>query len=342
MPPSTNITVQAVAREAAVSKTTAASILRNQRGFQVSEATQSRVLAAAEKLGYRRNALAVALSSGRTHTVGILLPPLHPGAGSAITHTFSQRVFVSLFTAAGRAGLRVIPTSMAGTESDQQLSVRDLANGWLDGVILVSLRDRQFVEEVYASGLPCVEMSSGFGARLIHPDNEGGAVAAVTHLTGLGHRRIAHWRGGNPDNHATVQRLSGFLSVAAAHGLTSEIAPVVDSADALTALLRLPAGERPTAVFAFNDHQAFMTLDIARGLGLHVPADLSVVGFDNSIVAELARPALTTVHNSLDEQAEAAVAVLQALWRGEPDPPLPPALPTRLVVRQSTAPPPTA
>ena len=80
-----------------------------------------------------------------------------------------------------------------------------------------------------------------------------------------------------------------------------------------------------------------MALDIARSLSLRVPDDLSVVGFDDGIVAELARPRLTTVHNPFDEQAEAAIAVLQALWREETDPPIPPALPTRLVVRESTA-----
>jgi DNA-binding LacI/PurR family transcriptional regulator len=332
-------TLEDVAREAGVSKTTAASILRDQRGFQASADTRRRVVTAAQRLGYRRNALAAALSSGRTHTVGILLPPLHPGAGSNVPNSFGQKVFVSLYDAASRCGLRVLPAAPPldgpnGGGGGPEL--QDLADGRVDGLIMVSLRNPEFVEQVYASGLPCVEMSSGFGRRLIHPDNEGGAALAVAHLAGLGHRRIAHWRGGSAGNHAGDHRLSGFLAAAGRHGLRSEETPVLDSSEAVIDVLRRPAGERPTALFAFNDYQAFMALDIARGAGLRVPEDLSIVGFDDTIVAELARPALTTVHNPLDEQARAAIDLLQALWRGEADPPVPPPLSTRLVVRNST------
>jgi LacI family transcriptional regulator len=201
----------------------------------------------------------------------------------------------------------------------------------------VSLRDRNFVEQIYASGTACVEMSSGFGNRLVHPDNHGGAAAAVNHLVERGHRRIAHWPGGIAGNHASEQRLRGFLDASARHGLRPEDVLIVKSADAVAERLRRPLRERPTAIFAFNDYQAFMTLDIARSLGLRVPADLSLVGFDDSILAQAARPMLTTVYNPLREQAEAAINVLQALWRGETDLPIPPAVPTRLVVRESTA-----
>ncbi len=187
---------------------------------------------------------------------------------------------------------------------DQRICVEDLADGRIDGLIMV-LRDQEFVQRVYASGLPCIEMSSGCGKRLIHPDNEAGVIAAMAHLAELGHRRIAHWRGGTAGNHAGEQRLSAFRTAAARFGLAPEETPVVENDAALTALLRHPASQRPTAVFAFNDHQAFMALDIAREIGLHVPADLSLVGFDDSIVAELARPRLTTVHNPLEEQADA-------------------------------------
>lgn len=332
----TSTTLQDVAREAGVSKTTAASILRNERGFQVSEATRKRVLAAAAHLSYRRNALAAALASGRTHTVGILLPPLLASTTPTVSRTYGQDVFVAVLKAASRDGLRVMPFPLPETPGEM-IPVRELVDGRVDGLVMVSLRDRHYVDQLYASGIACVEMSSGYGKRLIHPDNEGGAAAAVAYLVGLGHRRIAHWRGGVSGNYASVHRQSGFVAAVAGHGLRSEDCPVLGDVDSVTALLRRPPAERPTALFAFNDYQAFMVLDIARGLGLRVPDDLSVVGFDDGVLAEAARPMLTTVRNPLEEQALAAITVLQALWRGEPEPPIPPAVPTRLVIRDSTA-----
>jgi LacI family transcriptional regulator len=206
----------------------------------------------------------------------------------------------------------------------------------VDGLIIASARDSEFVRGVYAAGIPCVEVGSGYGKRLIHSDNEGAAALAVAHLTALGHRRIAHWRG-QSDSYASRHRVEGFVSAARQRGLRPEDTPVLASREAVSAALRRPAAARPTAVFAVNDYQASITLDIARGAGLRVPEDLSVIGFDNNVLAEAARPTLTTIQNPLDEQADAAIALLQALWRGEQNPPLPPAIPTKLIIRESTA-----
>lgn len=333
-----SITVDDVAHHAGVSKTTAASILRNAAGFRVRDTTRHRVENAARALGYRRNALAAALSSGQTHTLGVLLPLHHLRSTSPCYRTYGQDVFVAVFHAACRAGLRV--TSIPPLcEEDRLPAVRDLADRRVDGLILASLREPGFVREVYASGIACVEIGSGYGPRLVHPDNEGGAGLAVGHLVELGHRRIVHWRGPAGDEYyAADRRAAGFRAAADRHGLAPEHTPIVSGERELAALLQAPPGARPTAVFAFSDVQALLAIDLARQAGLSVPGDVSLVGFDDNVVAETARPQLTTIHNPLDEQAGAAVALLQALWRNEIDPPVPPAVPTRLVVRQSTAP----
>ena len=330
-----NVTLQDVAAAAGVSKTTAASILRGDRGFQAARGTRERVQVTAARLGYRRNALAAALSSGRTHTVALLLPPLQSASDmAALTRTFGQDVFVAVLNAASQANLRVLPTPLP-TVADPPIALKNLIDGRVDGLILVSLRDPDFVEQVYASMVPCVELSSGFGTRLVQPDNAGGAAAAVAHLAERGHRRIVHWSGGVASS-ASEQRRSGFLAAAAKHGLRPEEVTITQDAASVAALLGRPASERPTALFAFNDHQAFLTLDIARGLGLRVPEDLSVVGFDNNILAEAARPRLTTIYNPIQEQADAAIKILQALWRGETDPVMPEKVSIRLIQRQST------
>jgi DNA-binding LacI/PurR family transcriptional regulator len=111
--------------------------------------------------------------------------------------------------------------------------------------------------------------------------------------------------------------------------------------------LEMPFGQRPTAVFAFNDSQANDVYDIAASRGLSVPNDLSIVGFDNSLVAELIRPGLTTIDNALEGQARGAIAQLQTLWKRESAsaadtnaleaPRIGPLrIPTRLIVREST------
>lgn len=338
------VTIIDVAQVAGVSKSTVANVLRAAPGVPIHETTRRRVLDAASQLGYQRNAIAAAFSSGRTNTVGVLLPGHHLRATSRVYRTYGQDVFVAMFEAASRARLRV--TSIPDSEES---SVAELADRRVDGVILASLRSPDVVRAIYASGIPCVEVGSGFGDRLIHPDNEGGAALAVAHLAELGHRRIVHFRGPLGAYFASERRFEGFLAACRAHALSAEDCPAVSGIEEVAELLRRPASERPTAVFAFNDNQANEVLDLAHGLGLRVPADLSIVGFDNGVVAELTRPRLTTVDNAIDLQADAAIRLLQTLMQreragnnssGEDDaeePCGPVSVPTRLVIRESTA-----
>lgn len=330
------VTVADVAREAQVSKTTAASILRNVPGYRAQNDTRDRVRRAAHTLGYQRNALAAALSSGRTHTIGIVLPLPTLRSSSPVSRSYAQDVFVAVFNAASSAGLRITPVPMP---EPNLLDMREVGDGRLDGLILVSFPNRETVRQIYDSGLACAEIGSGHGPHLVQPDHEGGMAAAVAHLVDLGHRRIAYWRGALSGNSAGERRLSGFLAAQAAHRLSSSDGPVLASHESVRALFSLPPERRATALCTFNDHSAMMALDMAREAGLRVPEDISLVGFDNNVLAETARPQLTTVDNPLDEQADAAVALLQRQWRNETDAPSRTVIPVHLVVRQSTAPP---
>lgn len=333
-----NVTVQDVARRAEVSKTTAASVLRAAPGFQVSEATRRRVLSSAQELGYRRHAVATALSSGRTHTIGLILPLLE-GAEESISRIYWQDIFTAVFQAANRADLHVTAIPLSHIP-DPQLRLQHVTDRLVDGVIMASLRDPQFVRCIYDAGIHCVEIGSGYGKHLIHPDNEAGAEVAVAHLVELGHRRIAHWAG-HDSNYAAVHRRTGFLSAVTRHGLCPDQTPVISNQEEVARVLRSPDSSRPTALFAYNDYQACLTLDVARDLGLRVPTDLSVIGFDDNILAEAARPQLTTIRNPLGAQADAAIDLLQALWSGETEPNALQTIPTRLTLRQSTAAPPS-
>lgn len=334
------VTIIDVAQVAGVSKSTVANVLNAQAGVPIQEGTRQRVLDAVARLGYRRNALAAAFSSGRTHTIGVLLPQHHHEATSRVYRQYGQELFTAVFNAACEADLRV--TSIPNWE--RNATVEALGDRRVDGLIIASLRSRELVNSIYASGIACIEISSGFGNHLVHPDNEGGAAQAVTHLRELGHRRIAHYRGPLGDYHASDRRCEGFWDACRHHGLPPEDCPVLLARAEVVAHLALPPRRRPTAIFAFNDSQANDVYQIAETEGLRVPRDLSVIGFDNSLVSELIRPGLTTIDNGLDAQAQTAITHLQRLWyreslpegEREPETVSPTRVPTHLVVRQST------
>ncbi len=331
-------TVKDIAVKVGVSKTTVAAILRSAPGFSASPETRQRVLEASVRLGYRRNAVASSLSLGRTSTIGFFLPfeVLHPNDTTPdLTRSYSEDLFIAVFRAATHAGLRVLAMSLPQKgESPTIDSVTDERR--VDGVVLSSAGPT-LVPLLEAAGVTWVGIGSAAGRYHVHPDNEGGAEAAVVHLVELGHRRIAHWRGGS-GIFAMDGRATGFLTAASRYGLTDT--PLVTDYQEVVELLRRPAGKRPTAFFAMNDYAAILLADVARSLHLRVPGDISIVGFDDGLLAAATRPALTTIHNPLDEQASGAIEVLQALWRGE-EPPVHQAIPTRLVIRNTTAPPST-
>lgn len=318
------VTINDVALEAGVSKTTAVFILNDRPGFKVPETTRTRVRDAAQRLGYRRSGLARALSTGRIFTIGIVL---RMAWGSAHYSVYAKDVLAAMARACREEGLRLtlIPFPMEGT-----LTVDDVADQRVDGLILVSLYDDGFAHQVYASRFPTVTIGSGYAERLIAIDQKRGTGEATEFLLDLGHERICHVLGENPGSRAREERRDGYTEVMQAHGKEPQCVTLPEA----LALLTQPT--RPTAFVAYNDDQAWRLSVAAREAGLCVPQDLSIIGFDNNVLAETAFPPLTTVENPLDVQARRALKVLQCLWQGEEPSAMAP-IPTRLVVRQSTA-----
>jgi DNA-binding LacI/PurR family transcriptional regulator len=202
-------------------------------------------------------------------------------------------------------------------------------------------------EELAAKGIPFVVFDPTGelpdGVPFVGATNWSGGRAATRHLIGLGHRRIA-MVAGPPDVLCCTARLDGYRSALAAAGLPADERLVVraaltreDGAAAARALLDL--ADRPTAVFASNDLQALGVYRAARDMGLSIPHDLSVVGFDDLPVAAWVDPPMTTVHQPLTEMAVAATELALALGRGEEIAQVGLELATTLVARASTAPP---
>jgi LacI family transcriptional regulator len=171
--------------------------------------------------------------------------------------------------------------------------------------------------------------------------NWAGAYSATEHLLGLGHRQI-RYIGGPPGARCDIIRAHGWAAAMSEAGLEANVADVPRGAFTFAHGLRaatdlLQSDQPPTAIFAGSDASATGVLEAARRLSLKVPADLSVVGFDDTLLAQMAAPPLTTVHQPIADIGHTAVTTLMRLAQGESISPNRVELSTRLVIRSSTS-----
>ncbi|HVK06027.1 MAG TPA: LacI family DNA-binding transcriptional regulator [Armatimonadaceae bacterium] len=329
-------TISDVAAAAGVSRSAVSFVLSDRPGVRLPEATRQRILEAAERVGYRRNALGRALRSGRVDAVGIIAPlSVMVGDPDAPGGVYYKDLTVALAAAAFEAGLNPL---LMSEEPRRHISLADLSDRRVDGVIVVSKANSEtFVEEAASAGVPCVTINRDVGEWRVQTDNVRGGRLAVEHLVGLGHRRIAYLAYDDPSSVPGRQRRDGYVAALADAGLRPVPAEPLhfQDPDAVRAALRDASG--PTAVCCFNDELAVWLLNRCREEGVRVPDDLSVVGFDNNVLAVTARPRLTTVRSPLAELARTALSLFEQQQRGGAPPPAPVLVEPDLVVRDSTA-----
>jgi LacI family transcriptional regulator len=197
------------------------------------------------------------------------------------------------------------------------------------------------VDVNYGAPIVAIDPHTGqSGLPTVDSDNLRGGQLATAHLLGLGHRRIAMLTG-RPDLESAKLRERGYREALHAAGVPVDESLIrVGAYEAEVSLeqarLLLTAPDPPTAVFAANDVTAIATIEVATDLGLRVPADLSVVGFDNIPESALCAPPLTTIDQPIREMGERSIQLLLQLIRGEPAEATHITLATALVVRQST------
>jgi LacI family transcriptional regulator len=330
--PRPRVTIRDVASAAGVSVATVSKVINDRYG--VSADTAAHVKSVIAELGYEASLVAQSLRNHQTNVIGILVADLEPfstellkGAGDAIRGSGYELV---VYSAGGRVGDHV------GWEH-RYLS--RLSGTLIDGAVLVT---PTVVDLNYGAPVVAVDPHTGpAGQPTIDSDNLRGAHLAVEHLLGLGHRRIAMLTG-RPDLQSAQLREQGYREALASAGVAVDEDLVRmgaydpdTSAEQAALLLALP--DRPTAVFAANDLSAIATMAVAAKLGLRVPEDLSVVGFDNIPESTQCSPMLTTVEQPIRQMGHRAVELLIRLIRGEdesPDTHI--MLATSLVVRQST------
>jgi len=336
------VTSHDVAERAGVSRTTVSLVL-NDRAASIPEATRRRVHEVATGLGYRPHATARALARGQTDVFGIVL--FESPYADRNSYSVLRSLLESLLDAVLRTGRNpMLFAHLAGEEND----LATYADGRADAFLLLAPREEDpLVAYLAARRVPFIALARRInpasGGSWIDIDHDGGVAAAVEHLTSLGHQRIAHLAGtqGNP---SARTRREAFLREMAQRGLAVPAAYLREGRftassgeEAATELLTLP--ERPTAIFAANDNMAMGAYRAARRLGLAVPGDLSLVGFDDAEYAPALDPPLSTVRFPRPEMAEGATEMLTALIHHPERPQRPRVLPTALIVRSSAAPP---
>ncbi|MET9384448.1 LacI family DNA-binding transcriptional regulator [Streptomyces sp. NPDC002928] len=283
-------TIRDVAEQAGVSKSLVSLVLRG--SDQVRPEKREAVLRAAHDLGYRPNAAARSLSEQRTRTVGVLLNDLR--------NPWFVDLLDGLNSLLHAAGLHMLL-------ADARLNRRtghDLTSPFLDlqadGLVVVGTLPDPAALGPMAARVPVVVAGAREavppGVDLVAGDDEHGARLATEHLIALGHRRIAHIAG-----YGAVGELRrrSFEATMRAHGLADgarvEPSDMTEEGGYRTAVRLLGRPGRPTAVFAVNDIASVGVLSAAAELGLRVPHDLSVVGYDNTSIARLRHVWLTTV-----------------------------------------------
>ena len=334
-------TIADIAREAGVSKGAVSYALNGQPG--VSEATRERIRAIATRIGFRASTAARALAGAPANVVGLALQ--RPARTLAVEPFFMELVSgleAELSTHAYALLLQMVP-------DDRDESETGIYRQWwnerrVDGVLLCDVRaDDPRVLAVHQMGLPAVVVgppAAGGQLASIWSDDAASMTEAVEHLAALGHRRIARVAGIRELAH-TQARTRAFGSACARLRLTAVETIWTDySGDAGARATRqlLSADQAATAVIYDNDIMAIAGLAVAQEMGRDVPADLSIVAWDDSPICPLVHPPLTALTRDVAEYGRQAARLLLAVMAGEPGTQVRDE-PARLTVRGSTGPP---
>lgn len=338
-------TLRDVADLSGVSITTASHVLNDVAGKRIAETTRQRVRAAADELSYRPNRLAQGLRLRRSNTLGFI-------SDNVATSPYAGQVILGAQDAAAEHGAMLMLMSSGNDPRLEDREIRALLDRQVDGILYATEYHRVITPPAALEGARAVLLdarSAGGEITSVVPDEVGGAMTAVRELTDHGHRRIGFLNNVD-DIPATTLRLEGFKQgLKLAHRRFRPALVVIEESQArggyraATRLLDQPEPLRPTGLFCFNDRMAMGAYQAATDLGLSIPQDLSIIGFDNQeLIAADVRPGLTTVALPHYEMGEWAVHALMDLINS--DSALSPArnetLACPLVRRASVGPPP--
>ncbi|MBP8974806.1 MAG: LacI family DNA-binding transcriptional regulator [Anaerolineae bacterium] len=332
-------TLEDVARRAGVSTATVSKVLSNTPYF--TEQTRAKVLQAVEELGYIPHLAARALSSGKTHIIGVVFPYVYDAIfADPMVLNILQGVEAECSQRGHNMLLSTPRLTAAGADENY---LRLIHSGYLDGVIaLDNYPVASVLEPAHKEGIPCVAIGYHPTPYHVRSDDRSGGFQLMQHVVSLGHRRVGIIAV-PPENHLCVpERLAGLRAAAEAAGLDFDAMPLAYGDWSTPGGARCAAellARRPdlSAVICLNDRMAMGAIQRAREMGRRVPATLTVAGYDDIPMASVFAPPLTTISQQGPELGSRAARMLFDVLDGrQPEPVI---MPTLLIARQSSAPP---
>ena len=275
------VTIKDVAECAKVSMATVSRVINN--AYNVNPEIKERVKAAIQELGYTPNNAARVLAKRKTNAIGVIVNNLHDPFFYDLIKGFEQGAAETSYSV-------IFCSTLGGNAADKERYVSYLSSGVTDGIVLYGsyITDEKIIKRLAETNSVFILIENdiqGIEAHKLLIDNVNGAESAVDYLVSLGHKAIAHISG-NPNKKVTVDRFNGYLNSMHKHSLTIEDGYIqyttTDYKSGYDMMRNLMNAEhRPTAVFCSDDAIASYAIRAAQDMGLTVPADVSVMGFDN-------------------------------------------------------------
>ncbi|WP_306206363.1 LacI family DNA-binding transcriptional regulator [Actinoplanes sp. RD1] len=320
------VTIRDVARLAGVSPSSVCRALANPGA--VRPGTREQVERAVRDLGYVPNRAARALSTGRTGNLGVILPDL--------ANPFFAGIVKAAQTRARTLGHSVFLSDIDEDPAVETLLIQALVKQ-VDGLLLCSPRSSDEELRALRGQVPTVLLNRRLAPfPSVTLDAAGGMAQALVHLHALGHQRVAYVAGPHT-SWANRERLRGLRQAAEPRPIELiEVGTAPPTVEGGAAVADVVLTTGVTAVLAFNDLTALGLLNRLRARNIHVPEDISVIGFDGILLSSLVSPALTTIGVDMDKLGQAGVDVLVETMADPARTPVHRKLPTQLIVRAST------
>lgn len=324
-------TIKDVAREAGLTVGTVSRVLNN-RGY-ISEATREKVFQVMKELNYQPNEVARSLSKSKTNTIGVIVPH--------IVHPYFAKLISNLEKAASDRGFKILLCNSREEREREREYLEMLKSNRVAGLVLCSATVKtEFLESL---GIPVItiERNVGSGTASVECDNYQGGVLAAKHLIACGCKYMINFGGVDKTEMPADSREVGFLDMCRQYGVDGIACKSQENqyyAMEYHEYIEKIITENPKTdgIFASSDLIAAQVLQVCAKLGLKVPEQVKVVGFDDVNVASLTTPPITTVHQPVREMAEMSVDLIVRSNKGEMIPTRT-VLPVTLVKRGTTA-----
>lgn len=330
------ISIEDIAREAQVSRSTVSRVINNIPS--VRDKNRQKVLEIVKKLNYKPNVSARRLAGARNYTLGLVMPYFE----EMFSSYYVMQIIKGVEEAANMEGWDVLLCINRKSESEEEFYDRVLNNTYIEGIIYTGPKESLPLLEV--ADIPYVILNmytEDPNVNCIGGNNEEGAFRIVEHLIKLGHKKIATITGSS-DIQSAQDRLEGYHGALEKYGLLGETpgsfivnGNFVKKTAYNATLLLLSGSVKPTAIFAASDDMALGAMKAIKEQGLRIPQDIALVGFDNNPVTAEVDPPLTTVSQPIAEMGHLAVKMLCKIITKKEETPVKMLLKTELVIRES-------